>query len=95
LRRLDEFTSPFINEVWKFFDELRIPPTYYEAPALPEPQTGIARDCCEYVKTITSFDKNKTGQEAADKCEREFIAAMRKKYPHLRWMPGRGANMNP
>lgn len=94
LKRLDEFTSPFINEVWKFFDDMRPLPTYYEAPpSLPAPKTSIAKECNEYVQRLMAFGKSKADQEAADKQELEFIAAMRKKYSHLTWMPGRSGNV--
>ena len=94
LKKLDEFTSPFINEVWKFFDELRQLP--FEMPdylkKLPQPKSNVGKDCLEYVRKLTSFGKSTAEQEAADRLEREFILEMKKKYPHLKWMPGRTSN---
>jgi hypothetical protein len=94
LKRLDEFTSPFINEVWKFFYELRqLPPEMPDyLKKLPEPKSNVGKNCLEYVRKLTSFGKSTAEQEAANHLEQEFVVAMKKKYPHLKWTAGRTAN---
>ena len=87
--RLADFTSPYISEVWKYFDELKQPPETYQAPALPEPQrAGIAQDVLAHVKKIMGSGS----KEQKDKWECDGIAVLRKKYPHLNWQCGRRAN---
>ena len=87
--RLAEFNSPYIAEVWKFFDGLRQQGEAYQVPALPEPKSNIAKDTFVYVKKL--MDDSLSSAEK-DALEKSHILAMRKKYPHLKWMCGRSAN---
>lgn len=88
LQKLDEFTSPYLNEVWRFFDTLIVYPyreQHKEPEQLPEPKSNIAKDALAHIKKITG-DGSK---EQKDQWEREGIMALRKKYPHLTWKCGR------
>lgn len=83
LKRLDEFTSPFINEVWKFLDGLQ-----QEIPAfkaLPEADNtprhiSIAKDFNDHVRTVMNFDGTR---EERLRWEWESFKKLDKKYPHL------------
>lgn len=86
---LAEFNSPYIAEVWKFFDGLRQQGEVYKAPALPEPKSSIAKDAVAYVKKLMDDSLSSVEKDALEK---NHILAMRKKYPHLKWMCGRLAN---
>ena len=90
LLRIVEFSSPFMNEIWKFFDELRLVPETYVAPALEEPKSGIAADCRKYTDRLLG---DKLSNTEKDKLELDFVTAMREKYPRLRWTCGRKANI--
>jgi hypothetical protein len=79
-----------MRDVWKFFDELKQPPETYQAPALPEPQTTIAKDVLAHIEKITGPGS----KDQKDKWEREGIAKLRKKYPAHSWLCGRRANAN-
>lgn len=87
-QKLGEFTSPYLNEVWKFFDEFKQAPEAYKAPALPEPKSTIAKDALAHIKKITG----EGSRESKDQWEREGIAALRKKYPAHAWTCGRAGN---
>ena len=58
LLRLGEFTSPWINDVWAFFDGLKTAPiNTYEAPKkLPAPQSKIAKDCNALITKLFSIE---------------------------------------
>ena len=89
LMMLAEFNSPYIAEVWKFFDGLRQQGEVYQAPALPEPKSNIAKDTFAYVKKLMDDSLSSVEKDALEK---NHILALRKKYPHLNWMCGRPAN---
>jgi hypothetical protein len=91
--RIVEFSSPFINDVWKFFDGLQY---HNDKPfaVLPEPERRprekkMAQECREYIDKLSTLSG-----KAGDDCEREFVMAMSQKYPHLTWLAGRKANQN-
>lgn len=90
-QKLGEFTSPYLNEVWKFFDELRPASTVFHAPkALPAPTSSIGKDVLAHVEKIMGNGS----KEQKDQWEREGITALRKKYPAHTWTCGRSANKN-
>ena len=90
LLRLDEFNKPYFPEVWKFLDDLKFQQcTTTEYPLLTEPKSEIGKDCNAHVQKLMSFGKDRDSQEEADQCELEFIEAMKIKYPHHDWKPGR------
>lgn len=83
LKRVNEYTGPFINGVWAFFDTLR----YVErsVKALPEPAPAprsvqIARDMNAHIQALMSF---KGSREERLKWERDSLMNLDKKYPHL------------
>lgn len=51
LKKLGDFTSPWINEVWHFFDTLRQEPEYYQEPTIPqiEHKSQIHKSVMEHV----------------------------------------------
>lgn len=89
MKRLADFSSGYMRDIWKFFDELKQPPETYQPLALPEPErAGIAQDVLAHVKKILGPGS----KEQKDKWERDGIAVLRKKHPHLKWWCGRGGN---
>jgi hypothetical protein len=57
LARLNEFSSPFMKNVWEFFDKLKSPPEpiHEYLTALPEPKGGMAKDCCAHVYKMLEY----------------------------------------
>jgi hypothetical protein len=87
LKRLDEFSSPFINEVWKFFDELRMPPEPMPEflKKLPAPKSDIAKDVNAHVQKMLAYVGVKLTSEALTakrKLELEGLEELHRKYPH-------------
>ena len=87
LKRLDEFTSPFINEVWKFLDDLKQEPETFKA--LPEPpQTSrsvqVARDFNEHIQAVVKMiGDTSVNREARLIFEWESFKRLDRKYLHL------------
>ena len=92
LHRLSEYTGDLNNNVFKFLDELRDGHTgaLNEYKALPEPKSSIGKDCVAYMAKLRL---DEYAGESGDKLEREFMAAMKIKYPRVNWVCGRRGNM--
>jgi len=57
---------------------------------LPEPKSSIAKDTLAHCYTMLD---NIHSDEDKDRIEREFVAAMRTKYPRVNWQCGRKGNV--
>ena len=85
----NEYTGGLNNGVFAFMDQLRYQAPAYQAPQLAEPKSSIAKDCLEHRRNIYRDGT----PEQKDAWEREGIAALNKKYPHLNFKCGRKNNM--
>ena len=94
LKRLQEYTGSMSNEVFKYLDELRDGHTgaLESLKSLPEPKSSIAADCVAYMAKMRQDEYAYT--EKGDQLEREFMAAMKIKYPRVSWICGRRGNRN-
>ena len=94
LLRLSSFTGR-LEQVWKFFEDQKqdYRTGYLDnfIKSLPEPKTGIGKDCMEYINKITKEEY--AHSPAGDQLEREFVNAMRLKYPSVTWACRRPGNI--
>lgn len=101
LLKLTDFDG-HLSQVWKYLDDIRFQPETYSAreeqqgsykrvtdPSGNDRRKEMAHRCTEHIKKMMSFGWSKEDQLAADECERNFVIAMKEKYPHLSWMAGR------
>jgi hypothetical protein len=85
LQKLDEFTSPFFNNVWEFLDEIQADPQPVKHFALPEPQSSIGKDSIAHIKALLAF----TGpREDRLKFELAGLRRLHAKYPNARFDAG-------
>lgn len=89
-----------LSEVWKFLDDVRIQPERIESPREEigysqkqlehNPRKEMAKDCFAYIKRLFGTEEVKE----QDQIEREFVLAMREKYPAYTWIATRKTNEN-
>lgn len=87
LGRLTDFYSPYITDVWKFFEDLRPTPEHHQ-PLLPEPDRTprniqIAKDFNAHIQKVMSFQGSR---EERLKWEWNSYKEFDQKYPHLNVM---------
>lgn len=83
LKKLDEFTSPFIGEVWKFLDALQPPVEHFKSLPEPDPtprSAQVARDFLAHIQKILNWIGTR---EERLRWEMESLKVLDKKYPHL------------
>lgn len=87
MKKLDEFSGPFITDIWKFFDSLHFTEDTYEKPKqLFEPRiefdrkVQIARDFNAHLQKILSYQGNR---EERLLWEWNSFKELDEKWPHL------------
>ena len=73
LNRWDEFTGKFVTDIWEFFDRMRQEPKTYEFPALPEPQSNIAKDAVAHVIKMVGFMDGISATKVKSERRKELI----------------------